>query len=426
MKPYNNKQKRVLVMGINFSPELTGIGKYTGEMADWLADSGYTCTVLTSFPYYPNWKILEPYSGRFYTKEAQRAGQLSIYRCPLYVPEEPTGIRRICHEASFLLSAFFMTIYLLFKPAHQHIFCIAPPFHLGFLALLYRFFKGGKIIYHIQDLQIEAARDLRVLKTGSVFRPLFAMERFIISHANYISTISPGMLQKVRQKAQREVILFPNWVDTQFFYPLLNNRGDIKKSWGFDPTDKIVLYSGSIGEKQGLESLLSIARMMADRQFIKFVICGNGPYKEKLLQLAAEYQLNNFHFIPTQPLNTFNALLNMTDVHLVLQKRNACDLMMPSKLTAIWSAGGLALVTAEPGSTLHTVIKAHNMGVVIDCEDEKLLMDTIIDCCLSDYSPANLNARRYAEKFLNKNNILQDLMDRVDEPAFLSAGIFNS
>jgi len=417
MTQNSTHQKRVLVMGINFAPELTGIGKYTGEMADWLVDSGYECTVLTSFPYYPNWKIQKPYTGRFYKKEVWRDGQLNVYRCPLYVPKKPTGLRRIIHDASFLISAFFMTVYLLFKPGHHQIFCMAPPFHLGFLALMYRFFKGGKIVYHIHDLQIEAARDLKVLKTQSAFRVLFAMESYIIDRANYVSTISSGMLHKVAKKTNKEVILFPNWVDTKLFYPLLIGRDELKKQWGFAPEDKIVLYSGSIGEKQGLESLISIAKNLEHHNSIRFVICGNGPYKDRLLKLAADHQLKNLIFIPTQPLNAFNALLNMTDVHLVLQKKSACDLMMPSKLTAIWSAGGLALVTAEPGTTLHAVINENKMGVVIDCENEQLLLESILDCCTADYSDANINGRKYAETFLNKNNILQGLMERVEEPA---------
>jgi len=28
---------KILLHGINFAPELTGVGKYTGEMAQWLA-----------------------------------------------------------------------------------------------------------------------------------------------------------------------------------------------------------------------------------------------------------------------------------------------------------------------------------------------------------------------------------------------------
>jgi colanic acid biosynthesis glycosyl transferase WcaI len=393
---------------------LTGIGKYTGEMADWLVDNGYDCTVVTAFPYYPNWKIQAPYKGNFYKKEVLKDGKLVVYRCTLYVPAKPTGLKRIIHDASFYLSAFFMTLFLLFKEGNGHIFCMAPPFHLGFLAILYRFFKGGKIIYHIHDLQIEAARDLKVIKLDSAFSVLFALEKFIINKADYVSSISSGMINKVSKKTKKEIILFPNWVDTKLLHPTWSKKEDLKKRWGFEATDKIVLYSGSIGEKQGLESLVSIAKRLEGYSFIKIIICGNGPYKNKLKLMAKESQLNNLFFMPLQPLNEFNNFLNMTDVHLVLQKKNACDLMMPSKLTAIWSSGGLALVTAEPGTTLFTVIKENNMGVVIDCENETLLMESILDCCTTDHSSENKNGREYAEKNLNKNNILEELMLQVN------------
>ncbi|WP_442590892.1 WcaI family glycosyltransferase [Pedobacter sp. AW31-3R] len=418
MKPKNSTSKKILMMGINFAPELTGIGKYTGEMAHWLVDQGYQCTVLTSFPYYPNWKIQSPYSGNFYKKEVLRNGMLNLYRCPLYIPEKPSALRRILHDASFWLSALLMTIYLLFKPRHTHIFCMAPPFHLGFLAMLYRFFKGGKIIYHIHDLQIEAARDLKVIKVKQVFSLLFALEQLIISHADVVSTISLGMLKKISAKTKKAVLLFPNWVDTNLFYPLWP-RQHLKKEWGFQESDKVVLYSGSVGEKQGLESLITIAKTLEKHHFIKFVICGNGPYKQKLEQLAKENKLLNISFLPTQPLDKFNQLLNMTDVHLVLQKKNACDLMMPSKLTAIWASGGLALVTAEPGSTLHMEILENKMGVVIACENDQLLLDAILDCCTNDHTERHINGRNYAERSLNKHQILGNLMQQLHEPVSL-------
>src|SRR5690606_1972170 len=181
MEEVRNKKNRVLMMGINFSPELTGIGKYSGEMAEWFSVNGYHCTVVTSFPYYPYWKIQAPYTGRFYRKEVRQQGNLEIYRCPLYVPAAPTGMRRILQDFSFLLSSFFVVIYLLFKPKHDYIFCMAPPFHLGFLALLYRFIKGGKLVYHVHDLQIEAARDFNILRVKSLFNVLFGLERIIIN-----------------------------------------------------------------------------------------------------------------------------------------------------------------------------------------------------------------------------------------------------
>ncbi|MCK7557996.1 hypothetical protein MKQ70_24515 [Chitinophaga sedimenti] len=107
-------KKRLLLIGGNFSPEPTGIGKYNGEMMAWLARSGYDCTVITSYPYYPQWKVQEPYhrGKSWYKKEliniggTENGGQLKVYRCPQYVPGEPSGKKRMMLDFSFAVSAF--------------------------------------------------------------------------------------------------------------------------------------------------------------------------------------------------------------------------------------------------------------------------------------------------------------------------------
>lgn len=408
-------KKKILILGINFAPELTGIGKYTGEMVDWLVEKNYEVTMVTSFPYYPNWSVQKPYSGRMYTKEVEKNGRLSVYRCPMYVPSKPTGGKRILQEFTFLLSAFFVVLCLLFKKKNDQVFVMAPPFHLGFLALFYRFFRGGKIDYHIHDMQIEAARQLKIIKAEVVFNVLFKLERYILNRVDYVSTISGGMKAKVQKKVNKDIIMFPNWVDTQKLYPL-DNRSELKRSWGYHEDDKIILYSGSIGEKQGLQSLIPIAKSMESYGFIKFIICGIGPYKEQLMKLAADAKLTNMNFLPLQPLDQFNNLLNLADVHLVLQRRNAADLMLPSKLTGILSSGGLALVTADPGTSLYKAVVDHEMGVVIPSEDDEALKDAILDCCISDHTSETRKGRWYAEKYLNKNQILSNVMQYVTEP----------
>jgi colanic acid biosynthesis glycosyl transferase WcaI len=413
MKNMGINGKRILVIGINFSPELTGIGKYTGEMVQWLVQEGYDCNVITGFPYYPDWKIKYPYKGLFYKKEVPDAGRLKIYRCPLYVPKSPTGLKRVLHDASFFLSSLFVVILFLFKKKNQYVFCIAPPFHMGFLALFYRFIKGGKIIYHIQDMQIDAARDLKVLKPDWIFTLLFAFEKVILNHVDIISTISQGMLKRISAKVDKPVLLFPNWAETEALFPMPKNE-EMKKELGFDPQDKIVLYSGGIGEKQGLESLIRVAKQMEDNKNIKIVICGAGPYKDKLIHFAEENKLINIRFLPLQGKDVFNSFLNLADIHLVLQKKEAGDLVMPSKLLNILSVGGLAIVMANPGTSLFEMIRDNNMGVIIPPEDEKALKEAILNCCSQDYVLQRKNARNYAEVYLNKTAILNNMMQKVN------------
>ena len=94
---------KILLYGINFSPELIGIGKYTGEMAAWLAARGHEVRVVTAPPYYPAWAVSPGYSGRAWRTERWQG--VTVLRCPLWVPRKPSGLKRLLHLASFAASS---------------------------------------------------------------------------------------------------------------------------------------------------------------------------------------------------------------------------------------------------------------------------------------------------------------------------------
>ena len=308
--------KRILFVGYNFSPELTGIGKYSGEMMHWLAQKGHECTVLTSYPYYPYWKIQEPYrKNRFwYKKEVTNfdsGGKLRVIRCPMYVPNKPSGIKRMILDSTFTLSAFLLSIPLLFVKKYDRIITIAPSFQLGLIGVFYKKIRGAKHIHHIQDMQIEAAQDLGMITSPKLLKTLYGIEKFIFKNTDIISSISNGMIEKIERKALKPVSFFPNWTETNNFYPIENNE-HLKRQFGFDPSDYIVLYSGGIGEKQGLEAILHSAKELNSYKSLQFIICGTGPYKAVLQEKTHEMKLNNVHFMPLQPKECFNEFLNMT------------------------------------------------------------------------------------------------------------------
>jgi colanic acid biosynthesis glycosyl transferase WcaI len=396
--------KRILLIGGNFSPELTGIGKYNGEMIELLSGKGYDCTVITSYPYYPHWKVQKPYVRQafWFTREIQKLEgmqEVCIYRCPQYVPRRPSGAKRMLLDLSFCFFAFFKLMQLLFHRRYDYVITVVPCFQLGLLGLIYKWIRGGKFLYHIQDLQIDAAAELRMIRSRTLLRILFRIERFIISKADVVSSISEGMIRKIRDKFKREVIYFPNWVDTNSFYPM-TEKETLKQEFNLDPENTIILYSGAIGEKQGLENILHAAHSLRHIQRLTFVVCGMGPYKKKLEELRTQMGLTNLVFLPLQPMEKLNHFLNMPDIHLVLQKGNASDLVMPSKLTTILSVGGLTIVSAQSGSNLHEIIEANKMGILIPPDDPQSLAMSIERSLKSNCEQIKLNARRYAEKFL--------------------------
>ncbi|MFI5158064.1 MAG: WcaI family glycosyltransferase [Sphingobacteriales bacterium] len=413
----SSSKKSILLLSHNFSPEPTGIGKYNGEMMDWLCKNGYNATVITTFPYYPFWKVQAPYSNKWYKKEvvqyAEQGTVMKIYRCPIYIPAFPSGAKRMIQDV-LLWPAMLMVLFqqILFKKKHDLLITIAPPFHLAHLAFFYRFFRGGKIDYHIQDLQIEAAQQLNILGSSGLFNLMYKIEKKILCSSDYVSTISEGMMKKVEEKVGRKVLFFPNWADTSLFYPL-DDRAAAKKQWGFKTDDQVCLYSGSIGEKQGLESIIYAAEILKDQPQIKFVIAGSGPYKIKLTELAEARGLNNVFFFPLQDKEDFNAFLNMADVHLIIQKGDASDLVMPSKLTTILAVGGVSIVTAPHGTSLEHVINENHLGTVTLPDDTEELAIAIQNILTKNMDEMRQNARDYALKYLNIDNVMQTFLNDV-------------
>lgn len=404
----NIRSKRIIILGINYSPELIGIGKYTTEMVNWMVNNNYICTVVTSYPYYPHWIVQAPYKNFFYRKEIFNKGKLTIYRCPIYIPEKPTGFKRIIHDATFFVSAFFVFIKLLFLKKHDYVISIAPPFHIGLLALLYRFIKGGKVIYHVQDLQIDAAKELNMIKSKFLLNTMFSLEKLIVRKADYVSSISDGMINKIKGKTDRDVVYFPNWVDVDNFKPLFNNE-ELKKNWGFEKSDYVILYSGSLGEKQGLNIIVDLALRMQGNSRAKFVICGTGSYKHKLETEVSNKNLSNVTFLPLQNYAVFNMFLNMADMHLILQKNDASDLVMPSKLSAILSVGGLALVTAMPKTSLYEIIKNYDIGLLAAPEQVDSISNVILENINKNNEDIRKRARQYAKLNLSINCIMPEV-----------------
>ncbi|WP_324672900.1 WcaI family glycosyltransferase [Hymenobacter sp. GOD-10R] len=413
-------KKRVLLIGYNFYPEPTGIGKYSGEMIKWLAEKGYDCTVITTYPYYPYWKVQEPYhKNRFwYSTELTKfpsGGSIKLYRCPMYVPAKPSGLKRILLDFSFLVTGFFKLIQLLPAKKFDFVVTVVPSFQFGILGALYKKFRGAKFMYHIQDMQIEAARDLQMIKSEKAINALLGFEKYIFDKADYVSSISEGMVARIQEKAKKDIFLLPNWADVNLFHPV-EDKASIKVDFGFAPTDKIVLYSGAIGEKQGLEAILYAAKEFQQQTSVKFIICGSGPYKEKLQNLANELKLTNLSFLPLQPFEKFNQFLNLADIHLVIQKATASDLVMPSKLTTILSVGGLALITANPGSGLHSLVQKYDMGLLVEAENQQALNEGLRKALAQDTSQQRKNARAYAERYLSIDKIMEsfeELMQRA-------------
>lgn len=443
---------RILIYGINFAPELVGTGKYTGEMAEWLAVQGHEVRAVTAPPFNPAWQVASGYSAWRYSREdyfphsmrrygieepaaaaatsPSRAGRralqhavgevpqvviaeaeadaqpgaLAVFRCPVWVPRRPSAAMRVLHLASFALSSsFIMLRQVSWKP--EVIVVVEPTLFCAPSAWLTGRLSAAKTWLHIQDFEADAGFEMGLLTSRTLRSLVGALEKKCMSGFDRVSTISEMMLMKLPKKgiASCRIVLFRNWVDTSLIFPL-RQPSPLRAEWGISQEDVVALYSGTMARKQGLHLLADTAQILAPRQTLRFIFCGEGPGKPALAALAA--QLPNVQLFPIQPRERLNDLLNLADIHLLPQRADAADLVMPSKLTGMLASGRPVVATAGAGTQLAQVVEGR--GLVVPPGDASAFSAAIAR--LTD-SPGlrealGRSARAYAISDLAKEKVL--------------------
>ena len=345
---------KVLIVGLNYAPEPVGIGPYTQGLAQALVEAGAEVTAVTAKPYYPQWRTAPGYGSGW---RDEQDGAVRVIRCPIYVPAEPSGLKRIVHLASFMASALYPALRaVLNRRTRPDLVITVAPALLGIpTAWLAARLAGARLWIHVQDFEVEAALATGLMRgTGVAARLARWTENRLLGLGDRVSTISPQMCAKLVAKGvpPGRVFEMRNWADSRFA-PDPAGAAAIRAEWGLG-TRTVALYSGNVARKQGIEVLVEAARLLQHRDDIAFVICGEGPNRAELERLAAG--LANVQLHDLQPAAKMGAMLTMADLHLLPQIAGAADLVLPSKLTNMLASGRPVIATTEPGTGLYAEV----------------------------------------------------------------------
>jgi colanic acid biosynthesis glycosyl transferase WcaI len=401
---------QVLLYGLNYEPELTGIGKYSGEMARWLADRCHEVQVVTAPPYYPEWRIREGHvSTRYINDQSVAQPGLRVLRCPLWVPRRVTGKTRVLHLMSFALSSGPVLFWMALKRRPAVIMLVVPTLVCAPAALLVGKLLRIPVWLHVQDFEIDAMHAMGLGGNSSGLRKItLGLESWLMKRFDRASSISAKMLERLAAKgvAPDRIIEFPNWVDVSAIHPIQTNRAHnpIRRQLGLPADSVVVLYAGNLGQKQGIEILLDAARALQSHARIRFVMVGAGAAESSLKAYSAG--LPNVQWLPLQPLELLNDLLNMADIHVLPQRADAADLVMPSKLTGMLASGRPVIGTAARTTQLGQVLES--CGVRVEPGDAMALSESIAALAQSPAEQARLGdlGRLYALSNLSHDAVL--------------------
>jgi colanic acid biosynthesis glycosyl transferase WcaI len=379
-------------------------------MAEWLSEKRHEIRVITAIPYYPKWKIFDDFKNRYSNSFENK---INIIRCPIYIPSNLNSIKRIIHLLSFSISSFLPLLKsVFFKP--DIIIQISPTLFCSPQTILVSKLSGAKSLLHIQDFEVDAMFGLSMAKNKFTQKIALLIERKILNMFSRISTISEGMIDKAISKGvdSKRLILFPNWSEINKFRDIQKDN-QILINMGIEPTKKIILYSGNLGEKQGLENVLYAAKDLEKNNNIFFIIIGDGAAKKNLIKLAKLLKLENLKFLPLQPFKNLPKILACADCHLIIQKIGIADAVLPSKLTNIFAVGGNSVITADKGTFLGNLCeKYEGISTLVkpECLDDlkKGILETI------EIKKPNVTATKYAERYLDKEIILENFEQKLN------------
>jgi len=404
-----NKNNNITLIGINYYPEDSSTGLYSTQMTDYLSENGFDVDIITGFPYYPQWQIWDSYKDKKKFVD-EDYGNIKIHRYRQYVPKIPTFRKRIFHLTDFTLGS----LRNLFKVKKCDVVIAIVPFTTSvLLGLILAKMRGAKLWVHIQDFEFDAAKESGLAgKKGmsvKVFGLLMKIEAWLLRRADIVSTISNSMIDKLETKTKTDNYLFPNWVDPEDINPETSTVHDLMKSPKFK-----ILYSGNIGAKQDWEFFIKILEHYNNSKNIEFIVVGAGARKEKLVE-ETSHITNISHYEPIKFAELSN-LLCSADLHILFQKNDVVDTVMPSKILGMMASAKPSIVTGNLKSESATLFGESEGGYFFDSDS---LNDVIkaIDLLVSDVDIADKvgkKAREYIVDSFSKEKVLGNFKDKVD------------
>ncbi len=384
---------KVLILSINYWPEVTGIGAFTTYRAEYLSSVGHDIEVCTTFPYYPEWKVAPAYAGKLAMSE-ERNG-VRIVRSYAYIPNHATAIKRVLHEATFIATSLIRAIS---RKRPDLLVVVSPPLGLAVNAILLSRIWRIPYVFDVEDLQPDSAAELRMLPRWAL-KFLYRVEKAAYRHATLVTTLTNGMRSRVIEKGvpAEKVELLEARVDDSLFDICANEGLAFRSRYGLD--DKfLVTHSGNMGVKQGLDVIVDAALLNRLDKSMCFLFVGDGAACGKIKRHVSELGLQNVMFLPLLESKEFRGLLAASDVCLLTQQRSVSEIAFPSKVVTYLAAGCPVVASVNADCEIAQTIRDSGAGRVVAPEDGGALLEAVQEFRMIDLQDYRRKAQEYANQ----------------------------
>jgi colanic acid biosynthesis glycosyl transferase WcaI len=345
---------RICLAGINYAPDSTGIAPYTTAMAAALRKAGAAVHVVTGLPHYPEWKIKGCYSeGQRWDEEYD---DVQLTRVRHHVPKTPHLIGRARMEFSFMTRA-----HAEIRRQNPDISIAITPSLSGLAAAAIN--KRGKPLgVIVQDLTGNASG-----QSGSsgkhISKFIGSAEYALLRRADLIGTITPHFSRVLTSNniSANKIVDVANFTHVK---KSDSSRYSAREILCWPKDDYLVVHTGNMGMKQGLENVVAAAKFSEKESLgVTFILVGDGNQRSLLETMSIGCSTIKI----VDPLNEdqYPLALAAADALLLHERRGVLEMSLPSKLTSYSIADRPIIAVVEPGGITQKVLAEDSSAAIL-------------------------------------------------------------
>ena len=362
---------RILFLTQNFPPEIGAKAARLYELARRLAARGHDVRVVAAMPNYPTGAVFEGFRGRMRVEERREGVQ--VVRTWLRPSNSVRAFPRLVSYLTFALTS--LTFGMRGMGRRDIVFIESPPLFLVPAGFVMGRIAKARIVMNVSDVWPETA--LNVIEMPRIsLRVLRRLERFGYEGSDLVTATTRTSSESIASRFPHvATAVIPGGTDLDLFHPC--RRSDrLRESLGIGEDDFLVGYCGLYGLFQGLEVVVGAAEKLRDDARIKFVLTGDGPTKNALLDAAKAVRLDNVVFKEPIPREEVGELVASFDVALVPLAAEQPG-RMPAKVYETLACG-VPMIVCE-GCEAAPLVTEHGLGRVVKPSDVDALAGAIVD-----------------------------------------------
>jgi colanic acid biosynthesis glycosyl transferase WcaI len=401
-----SKKLRLIVLCPHFEPDMAPTGVVMTRIVHELAARGHELHVVTSLPWYRKHQVETGWAGALWRIEKTTWGSISRVQ-PFAGQTKSNLVRR---AVGFILFSYFVGLRALFAGGFWRradgVLAMSPPLTLGLIGWHTKLFRGGKLVFNIQDVFPDAAVETGAISNQRVIAAASWLERVSYQRSDSVVLLSDDLANNVQrkldQKFHKRIRVIPNFVDTQAIVPM-SRLTNYRRELGVDES-LVVMYAGNVGFSQSLELMIEAARVLPN---VVFVINGEGSARKSLE--AKAHALSNVKFGDYQDASRLSEVLATGDLHVVPLRRGLGSVSVPSKTYSILAAGRPICAAIDLETEVPRILAAANAGVCVEPDNEAAFVSAIAAMISDRKSLEEMGAsgRKWVEGHASPQSIAQ-------------------